>query len=185
MAKDISKTEARAWGKDQARQITSWPHAQVCAAIAASPEFQNSPTVAVYAARPGEVDLRALWQARPEACVFPRVISETQMRFYRIARWGDLVPGFKGILEPPDTAIPADWSGGGLVFVPGLAFDRQGGRVGSGKGYYDRFLAGRPIRVWGVCWDRQIVTGTLAQEPGDARMAALCTESGVTRLARP
>jgi len=180
--KTTSKLEARAWGKDQARKILSWPSEAVCAAIAATPEFQRSPTTALYAARRGEVSLKALWEARPEACVFPRVVSETQMRFHYLVRWEDLQPGFKGILEPSADAPLADWSRGGLVLVPGLAFDRQGGRVGSGAGFYDRFLAGRPLEIWGVAWDRQIIAGTLAQEPSDARMAALCTESGIDRL---
>jgi 5-formyltetrahydrofolate cyclo-ligase len=48
-----------------------------------------------------------------------------------------------GIPEPVD-AQPADPSSAQLVFIPLLAFDRQGHRVGYGKGFYDRFLANLP-----------------------------------------
>lgn len=48
-----------------------------------------------------------------------------------------------GIPEPED-AEPADPRESQLVFVPLLAFDRQGHRVGYGKGFYDRFLAALP-----------------------------------------
>jgi 5-formyltetrahydrofolate cyclo-ligase len=49
-----------------------------------------------------------------------------------------------------------------IVFVPGLAFDRKGLRLGRGKGYYDRFLASldgsspRPVRC-GIAFAEQFV----------------------------
>jgi 5-formyltetrahydrofolate cyclo-ligase len=48
-----------------------------------------------------------------------------------------------GIPEPVN-AEPADAAEAQLVFIPLLAFDRQGHRVGYGKGFYDRFLAAMP-----------------------------------------
>jgi 5-formyltetrahydrofolate cyclo-ligase len=46
--------------------------------------------------------------------------------------WGILEPS-QGIPTPPEKID--------LVLVPLLAFDKQGNRVGYGKGYYDRFLS--------------------------------------------
>lgn len=48
-----------------------------------------------------------------------------------------------GIPEP-EGALPVDPAAAQLIFVPLLAFDRQGHRVGYGKGFYDRFLANMP-----------------------------------------
>ena len=47
-----------------------------------------------------------------------------------------------------------------LIVTPGLAFDRDGNRLGRGKGYYDRFLAGLPDRIdsIGLAFDFQIVS---------------------------
>ncbi len=136
--------------------------------------------MAVYSAQPGEIDLSELWMARPDACVFPRVAAKDRLAFRRISSLSELKPGFAGIAEPDDAAEPAgEWTSSDLVLVPGLAFDMTGARVGSGAGFYDRFLSINPAVRWGVCWDRQIVDGTLAQESTDVRMRALFTESGI------
>jgi 5-formyltetrahydrofolate cyclo-ligase len=68
-----------------------------------------------------------------------------------------------------------------VLFVPLLAFDRRGGRLGYGGGFYDRSLAALPGH-------RAIGCGYVAQEmrvvpmaPHDIRMQAIATESGVIR----
>lgn len=80
-----------------------------------------------------------------------------------------------------------------LVFVPGIAFDHSGGRLGRGGGFYDRFLerwraereqAGAPPGLAvGVCFASQLFT-VLPLEPHDARVNALATDIGA-RLCRP
>jgi 5-formyltetrahydrofolate cyclo-ligase len=63
-----------------------------------------------------------------------------------------------GILEPRSrTAVRPEEID--FIVVPGLAFDRQGGRLGFGKGYYDRFLSQVPAAtsVCGVAFGLQIV----------------------------
>ena len=67
-----------------------------------------------------------------------------------------------------------------LILVPGLAFDRFGGRLGSGKGFYDRFLASLYPRKWGVCFECQVVKEALAQSSNDVRMDGLVTEKGLS-----
>ena len=66
-----------------------------------------------------------------------------------------------------------------LVLVPCTAFDPAGGRVGMGKGYYDRFLprCTRAVRL-GVAYEVQ-KTGRTASEDRDQRLDAVVTEGRV------
>lgn len=51
-----------------------------------------------------------------------------------------------------------------LIFVPGVAFDPKGYRIGYGAGFYDRFLPQCPQAVWiGLAYEVQIVTDTFPQ----------------------
>ncbi len=87
-----------------------------------------------------------------------------------------------GFEQPQEGAPQADPSRIGIVLVPGLCFDRNGDRLGRGKGYYDRLLEGLPGRILvGVTLERLIVD-EVAVEPHDIRMTHLATELGVTRI---
>lgn len=67
-----------------------------------------------------------------------------------------------------------------VIICPGLAFDRNGSRVGFGKGYYDGLLAGvRGIKI-GLAYDFQIV-GKIDTEPHDVVMDMVVTPREVIR----
>jgi 5-formyltetrahydrofolate cyclo-ligase len=64
-----------------------------------------------------------------------------------------------------------------FVIVPGVAFDRRGGRIGYGKGYYDRLLArGRMLKI-AAAFEVQVVDA-LPMAPHDVPMNLLITEAG-------
>lgn len=100
------------------------------------------------------------------------------MFFCRIDSTEELKPGRYGILEPdPKKSLDhTDWQTA-LCLVPGIAFDRLGYRLGYGKGYYDRFLAGKKIVAAGLCY-RELVQQELPREPHDQRVQILITEDG-------
>lgn len=87
-----------------------------------------------------------------------------------------------GFEQPSRGAPRADLSAIGVVLVPGLAFDRAGRRLGRGKGYYDRLLAGLPgaLRV-GVTLER-FLRDVVPTEPHDLAMTHLATERGVVTI---
>lgn len=72
-----------------------------------------------------------------------------------------------------------------LIMVPGVVFDRRGGRIGSGKGYFDQFLLkySRSVRT-GLAFACQI-TSRITEESHDVRMHKIFTEKEVIVPALP
>ncbi len=96
----------------------------------------------------------------------------------------DLIPGYCQIPEPDSkklSAIAPDKLD--IVLIPGSVFDRQGGRLGYGGGYYDRFLANQApqaLRI-GLAYETQVVNKvpTMAH---DIPLQYLITEKEITRI---
>ena len=85
-----------------------------------------------------------------------------------------------GFEQPVADAPLVDPGDVGVVLVPGLAFDRQGGRLGRGAGYYDRFLPTFPAATCRVgIAPGQLVVKVLPTDPHDVPMTHLATENGV------
>ena len=88
--------------------------------------------------------------------------DEKKMEFYAINDISELKTGFKGIYEPDPffygQAVSDEEGKNAIMFMPGLAFDTYGNRIGYGGGYYDRYLADHDINVKiAVCFDFQVV----------------------------
>ena len=70
-----------------------------------------------------------------------------------------------------------------MILVPGSGFDRNGGRMGMGNGYYDRFLKElSPSNYIAVAWQVQIMDKPIPMERYDQRMPAIVTEQGVIHV---
>ena len=117
----------------------------LCRQLLSLPEFSAPRTVYAYASLSWEPDtweiLRALL-SRGFRLALPRVEGR-EMRFYFVPDLKELSQSFMKIWEPKADAVPADDSEA-LVLVPGMAFSRDGARLGKGGGFYDRFLAAEP-----------------------------------------
>lgn len=111
---------------------------------------------------------------------------------------GELVEAaLKGVLEPAATAHRVAAAEIDVVIVPGLAFDATGGRLGRGKGFYDRFLAemkdpaqiskadpARPAPIptmIGVCLEEQVVD-RVPREIHDVLMDCVLTDVRTMRV---
>lgn len=139
---------------------------------------------------------RSEWDASPlvaralaagKVVALPRVDESSRMlelrRIVDPAR--DIVAGYRGLPEPARgcervATASIDW-----VLVPGIAFDRMGGRLGYGGGYYDRLLPVLPARATRVAgaFSAQIVDA-VPSAPHDITMDTVMTEAGVA-FARP
>ncbi len=86
----------------------------------------------------------------------------------------DLRPGQFGIMEPAAHCPIVDLMRLDFVLLPGIGFTFNGDRLGRGKGYYDRVLAGVPALKCGVAFDCQIVE-EIPLEPHDVRLNCILT----------
>lgn len=173
--------------------------ALVCSHALAWFSQEQADSLLAYAPFRSELDCRPLlteaW-ARGHQVLLPRVNRESgALSIHPVRSWDELAPGAYGIPEPvTGTAGPGANAGTAAisalpdaVFVPGLAFDRRGGRLGYGRGYYDRLRAAweaelsesaaRPLWV-GLAYSLQLVPEVPLEEH-DALMDVLITENGI------
>ncbi|MBM4304431.1 MAG: 5-formyltetrahydrofolate cyclo-ligase [Deltaproteobacteria bacterium] len=164
--------------------FASWSQ-EICRYLQSHPAFLKANRVAIFYPRLWEVNLLSLWQQRPQVCGFPKTDAKSwEMHFYWVKSLNsqEMGPGVGGIFEPINFKGRelAPFEKQDLILVPGVAFDNQGGRVGSGKGVYDRFLSGegKAAQKWGVAFSPQIRSENIPLEPHDSLLDSLVTEKG-------
>ena len=147
--------------------------------VAALPEFAAA-----------EVDTRELiqraWEAGKTVCL-PRVVPGTrEMRWYAVESLDRLVRSSFGVEEPPDDPSrevrPADFARP-VALVPGLAFDREGFRLGYGGGFYDTFLPNFPGTSIGLIRACQLVERLAVRDVHDAPVNIVALEQGSAYVA--
>lgn len=122
--------------------------------------FKKADTIYAYASIGSEVETYriidyALKQRKKVA--LPYCIPNTAlMDFYYISSVNHLKKGAFGVPEPDPNCNPKAENKNSLIFVPALAFDKNGMRMGYGKGYYDRFLTDFTGIKIGLCYSKCI-----------------------------
>jgi len=131
---------------------------------------------------PGEPDLRPLLDDRPRRSVaLTRTPTEGFDLTVHDAR-GPTVTHRFGYEQPAPEAPPIADADIAVVLVPGLAFDRRGGRLGFGAGYYDRFLARLDPAVLRIGVSDGFIVDRVPTDDLDVAMTHLATEIGVVPL---
>lgn len=124
--------------------------------LAAHPAFVAAERVMLYASLPDEVqtmDFIDTWK-KSKRIILPTVAGDDIIPVEATDE-SEMQEGDFHILEPKNKPYVGSLD---LIVVPGMAFDRDGHRLGRGRGYYDRFLAAYPhIYKIGVCFDFQKV----------------------------
>ncbi|MCI6675555.1 MAG: 5-formyltetrahydrofolate cyclo-ligase [Clostridiales bacterium] len=147
--------------------------------IAESDWYKKSDYIYTYVSYRAEADTKILiqqmWKAGKVVAV-PRV-NQTNMEFYQIETMDDLESGMKGILEPKQHCKKIDQPG--VVLVPGAVFDRNGYRIGYGRGFYDRYISSHPNNLYvGLAYECQM-TDEIPIEPWDKKINNIVTEEGI------
>lgn len=172
-------------------QRRRWSEA-VCARAKEMLEKQAAASFMAYVSFRSELDLSGLiewgWQTGKSVIVPRCIAADRSMTLYYLRSWDELTPGAYGIMEPnPEAAQPVEEGyAPDVVFVPGLAFDRKGGRLGYGGGYYDRFSqklrsaspSSRNVCWFGAAYEAQLVE-QVPCEGHDLAMQAILTENNV------
>lgn len=146
--------------------------AEIFRQIEASSAFAEARCVALFCSLADEPDTGGVlqrWRMAGKRIVVPRV-EGAEMQFYDYLP-DEVVRGAFGIVEPTSEArlcLPSEID---LMVVPGVAFTREGMRLGRGKGFYDKYLAQRDFCAYsiGVGYAHQLMEN-LPTEPHDRRL---------------
>jgi 5-formyltetrahydrofolate cyclo-ligase len=180
------KRELRAAMRARLREFAPQARAEAaqraCAHVIAAPWFSAARCVFAFVSLPQEIDtaplLRAVLAADKLLAVPRATVATGSMELVAIEDLDDLHEGPLRVREPRGGRV-LDLAAVDLAVVPGLAFDRQGGRLGRGGGYYDRCLRQRALLTCGLAFAAQVVDA-VPMEGFDCRVAWLATEQGLT-----
>lgn len=190
---DLKKQQRRlAYAARNAQACKDELSRSICERFIAQAAYQQAETVMWYLHCRSEVRTASAVErelASARRIVIPYCTQDSRglnkLGLWRLEHMNELVPGMWGILEPPRSrwseqnkaVAPEELD---CVMVPGVGFDRQGGRLGNGAGYYDRLLNGvRPDAVLtGACYESQLF-GHIAMAVHDVAMDFVITENTI------
>lgn len=152
----------------------------ICARVQELTVLQEARTMMLYASTEEEINLYPLMEVlltEGRRIVLPEITGRGVMEARELPAMDALTDGTFGILSPDpmrgNIVAPEEID---VIIVPGAAFDENGGRLGLGGGYYDRFLprAGNAVRLV-LAFDFQIVPD-VPMGAQDARVDVILTE---------
>lgn len=187
----MTKDQVRRAVRARLRALTPAERAQAGAEIARRvwmvPEVAEAKKLLLFASLPEEVPTDAIAEEarrRGIEVIYPRCLPATrELALHRTRGPEELRAGQFGIREPDADACPiVRIEEIDAALLPGLAWDRRGGRLGRGAGYYDRLLADpgwRALRC-GLFFAVQEVE-TVPTDPWDVPLDAVVTEREIVR----
>jgi 5-formyltetrahydrofolate cyclo-ligase len=163
----------------------------LCTLAGQLPAFAEAKCIALYSPLPTEPDIRPLIEeawAHGKQVVLPRMIrngKRPELEWHAVGEWGDVVEPVPLGLREPDPIICARVHPGEVdcAFIPGVAFDGRGFRLGRGGGYYDCFLSGvrTDLPRFGLMFSCQRVL-QVPHEPHDQALPCVVTEDGMVKF---
>ena len=169
MTKKELRSIIRARKKELGADTLKIMSANAASLIEIDSDYINSNIIMIYHPLWDEVDVTAIYQkafAAGKRVILPTVKGDDiiPVEITPDTKW---VKGDFDIMEPVAEPYTGSFD---TIFVPGVAFDRIGNRLGRGKGYYDRFLTKHPnAKRVGICFDFQMVD-SVPTEPFDFKM---------------
>lgn len=181
MRKAEIRQRKKAERKEMPKELAAMKSRQIAEQVLKLSVWQKASTILFYLPIQNEADasilLRTALCENKRAAVPVSDPKTLRMLPSVLDDFESLAPGAYGILEP-QRVCPIAPEKLDLVIVPGIAFDRRGGRIGFGKGYYDRFLQGLSVKTLALCYRFQLVPDCFS-EPEDYPMDYIVTEDEV------
>ena len=143
--------------------------------------FLHVTTVMLFSPFGTEPDLKPVFDtclAAGKHIVLPRMTQGSMLECREYLDGKGMILGSYGILEPGNDCPLVERDKIDFILVPAVCYDEQGGRLGRGAGYYDRFLTGYTGLTVGLCRSR-FLQKTLPLEPHDIRVKTVVTEERV------
>jgi 5-formyltetrahydrofolate cyclo-ligase len=185
----VTKERLRAQARERLRQLGAAQRLAAGEAIAERvwelPEVERAGTILLFASLPEEVPTAPLARVvleRGHRLVYPRSHPGGRLVLHLVEEVEALAVGRYGILEP-DVSLPQVEPGAvEAALAPGLAWDRQGTRLGRGGGYFDRLFGSTEWRgfICGIFFAVQEVP-RIPHDPWDAPLGAVATERELWR----
>ena len=181
MNKQLIRTNISAQKKNYSTQIFSELSHNICDILTQTDVFQKAHCIALYFGMKDEVQTSVLieeWSGK-KIIALP-VVHGNDINFHEFTGKENLNKGVFDIQEPTSVDIIPE-EDIDVFIVPGVAFDRNGNRLGRGKGYYDRYLAGINKPIIGVCFDFQLID-SITTENHDVKMSMIITEKEILKM---
>ncbi|MGI9227258.1 MAG: 5-formyltetrahydrofolate cyclo-ligase [Gammaproteobacteria bacterium] len=188
-----NKMRREAYDRRNAQENKDELSARACEKFMVLPEYQNANVAMWY------IDCRSETRTKPqlleevakgEKKIIVPYCTEDENGENKLGLWWmesleEMVVGKWNILEPPKEmwgnpekeVEPEELD---IIMVPGVGFDKKGGRMGNGQGYYDRLLEkARPdCPLVALCYESQLFDEILVA-PHDVYMDKVVTEDAV------
>lgn len=156
---------------------------QVCQQIKRLKEYCYAKKIALYHAINGEISLDSVWNSAPyqgKFCFFPSLMEDKSLCFLPATPATASANNHFGIPEPDvckSKSIPINELD--IIFMPLVAFDKKGNRLGMGAGYYDKTLAGvvKPLLI-GVAYEFQMLD-SIKTHALDVPLDVIITEKSI------
>jgi 5-formyltetrahydrofolate cyclo-ligase len=150
----IIKKKRDALDKEQKKNLNEKIHKN----INSGSFFKNAKNILFYVSFKNEVDtLNLISDNFSKKNIFVPKVNGKNIEIYQIESMDDLEAGAFGIPEPKIDSKTENFNKIDLAFIPGIAFDRIGHRIGFGKGFYDKLNKKLCCLKVGLAYSFQIV----------------------------
>ena len=157
----------------------------ISARIIDSDYFKNAQQILVFSSTDDEFDTKLIIEScrNENKKVFYPLCTDSNgnMKFFQVNSFKDLALGMYGIYEPKPYCIEYKPQENDVIIVPCLSVDKNGYRIGYGKGYYDRFL--KDFNGVSICpCYEELVANTLPTDKYDIKVKIIMTQNSTKEV---